>query len=95
MTPEILNLTSDDDLFSLVDSVVSTADPNAAQRPILAPFVTNALALRVYNRAQTLVNTSRCELSAQVALALVLLDATGVLPRPDDRGEQEQIGQRV
>jgi hypothetical protein len=43
---------------------------------------------------QERVNDGTCELPAQVALALVILDLTNVLP-PDDRGEQELIDGRA
>ena len=93
-TPENLNQTSNEDLFSRVEAVLSTVNAtDAARRAVLAPFVTNALALRIYNHLQERVNDGTCELPAQVALALVILDLTNVLP-PDDRGEQELIGHR-
>ena len=93
-TPENLNQTSDEDLFSRVEAVLSTVNAtDAARRAVLAPFVTNALALRIYNHVQERVNDGTCELPAQVALALVILDLTNVLP-PDDRGKQELIGHR-
>ena len=57
MTPEILNQTSDEDLFSRVEAVLSTGnDQDAGRRALFAHFVTYALAFRVYNRAQELVN---------------------------------------
>ena len=85
---------TDDDLFKRLDAVISGADgPEAAPRPALASFITFALALRVYNRAQFLRNQGGT-MSAQVALALVVLDLTGVLP-PNDRGELEKLGQRL
>ncbi|KOO26259.1 hypothetical protein Ctob_008306, partial [Chrysochromulina tobinii] len=50
-TPENLNQTSDEDLFSCVEAVLSTANAtDAARSAVLAPFVTNALALRIYNQ---------------------------------------------
>ena len=55
VTAAALNETNDAELFARVDAVVATAgDEAAARRTALAPFVTNALALRVYNYAQTL-----------------------------------------
>jgi hypothetical protein len=94
-TPENLNRTSDEDLFSRVEAVLSTVNAtDAVRRAVLAPFVTNALALRIYNHVQERVNDGTCELPAQVALALVILDLTNVLP-PDDRGKQELIGQYI
>ncbi len=44
--------------------------PRTTPRPV--PFVTNALALRIYNHLQERVNDGTCELPAQVALALVI-----------------------
>ena len=83
-----------DDLKAHVEAVLSTADsPGAPFRPPVAPFITNALALRVYNEVQQRINSGTCVLNANVAHALVLLDLTGVVP-PDDRGEQELVGQR-
>jgi hypothetical protein len=72
-TPENLNQTSNEDLFSRVEAVLSTVNAtDAARRAVLAPFVTNALALRIYNHLQERVNVGTCELPAQVALALVI-----------------------
>ena len=43
-TPENLNQTSDEDLFSRVEAVLSTVNAtDAARRAVLAPFVSNAL----------------------------------------------------
>lgn len=71
--PENLNQTSNEDLFSRVEAVLSTVNAtDAARRAVLAPFVTNALALRIYNHLQERVNDGTCELPAQVALALVI-----------------------
>ncbi len=47
-TPETLNQTSDEDLFSRVEAVLSTVNAtDAARRAVFALFVTNALALRI------------------------------------------------
>ena len=45
--PAALNLTTDEVLFARVAVVIASADdPAAARRPAMAPFMTNALALR-------------------------------------------------
>lgn len=92
-TPKSLNALDDDELFERIDATLQSDDSDAPQRTALAPFMTKGLALRIHNRVQDLENEGTCSIGEMVGLALVVLDATGVLP-PSDRGEQEKLGQR-
>jgi len=94
VTPEQLNQMTETELVARAAAALTAADDaSAARRPAAAPFVTLALALRVYNHVQSLVNAGTCSMSALVALALVVLDLTGARP-PDNYGETEKIGTR-
>ena len=94
VTPSELNLMSNEELSARMDEVLATADePGAADRSPAAPFVTNALALRVSNCVQKRINVGVYAEPLQIGLALVVLHLTGVEP-PDDRGDVEKLGQR-
>ena len=64
----------DETLFERIDSALDIADD--AGRPPVARIVPNALAHRISERVQTLVNRGACAFSAMVGLALVVLDLT-------------------
>ena len=84
---------SDEELLPRIrDVLVTTDEPAAEGRAAIVPFITYAVALRIHNEVQKMVNGGTYA-SKHVALALVILDMTGVVP-PNDRGEVEQIGQR-
>eukprot|EP00966_Prymnesium_polylepis_P005896 134899-Prymnesium_polylepis.1 len=55
VTPEQLNQMTETELVARAAAALTAADDaSAARRPAAAPFVTLALALRVYNHVQSL-----------------------------------------
>ena len=64
VTPEALNQIADDTLFARVDAVLTPADDeDAPRRAALAPFVTKALALRVWKRIDALKKRGACAIA--------------------------------
>ena len=99
MTPEELNATNDEVLFPLIDAALdvysAARDSEPLEVPRLAPFITNAMLLRVHEHVVALGNRgARSIKQKQVALTVGALALVGV-PLPGEKWQLEKIGNHL